>query len=49
VEKGEGTLVLPVVHKFEDVLPDKVPGLPPNREVEFSIDLVPRTGLVSMA
>jgi len=31
------------------VFPDEVPRLPPNREVEFSIDLVPGTGLVSMA
>jgi len=38
-----------VVHEFEDVFPDEVPGLPPSREVEFSIDLVPRTGPVSMA
>jgi len=38
-----------VVHEFEDVFPDEVPGLPPNREVEFSIDLVPGTGPVSMA
>ena len=36
-------------HEFEDVFPDEVLGLPPHREVEFSIDLVPRTGLVSMA
>ena len=36
----ERTLVILVVHKFEDVFPDEVPGLPPSREVEFSIDLV---------
>ena len=38
-----------MVHEFEDVFPDEVPGLPPSREVEFSIDLVPGTGPVSMA
>jgi len=48
VEK-EGTSVIPVVHEFEDVFPEEVPRLPPNREVEFSIDLVPETGPVSMA
>ena len=37
------------MHEFEDVFPDEVPGLPPNREVKFSIDLVPGTGPVSMA
>jgi len=49
VEKEEGTLIIPVVHEFEDVFLEKVPRLPPNRDVEFSIDLVPGTGLVSMA
>ena len=48
VEKEEGTLVIPVVYEFEDVFPEEVPKLPPSREVEFSIDLVPRTGPVSM-
>ena len=45
----EGASVIPIVHELEDVLPDEVPGLPPSREVEFSIDLVPRTGPVLMA
>jgi len=31
-----------------DVFPDEVSGLPPNREVEFSIDLVLGTGPISM-
>jgi len=38
-----------VVREFEDVFPEEVPGLPPRREVEFSIDLVPRIGPVSIA
>ena len=29
VEKEERTLVIPVVHEFEDVFPDEVLGLPP--------------------
>ena len=49
VEKEERTSVIPMVHEFEDIFPEEVPGLPPNREVEFSIDLVLRTGSVSMA
>ena len=48
VEKEE-MLVIPVVHEFVDVFPDEVSGWPPNSEVEFSIDLVPGTDLVSMA
>jgi len=49
VERGEATLVIPIVQDFGDVFPEEVPGLPPSREVEFSIDLVPGTSLVSMA
>jgi len=37
------------MREFEDVFPDEVPRLPPNKEVEFSIDLVPGTGPISMA
>ncbi|XP_073314734.1 uncharacterized protein [Primulina huaijiensis] len=32
---------VPVVRDFHDVFPDDVTGLPPEREVEFTIDLVP--------
>jgi len=49
VEKEEGTSVIPVVHEFEDVFSGEVSGLPPSREVEFSIDLVLETGPMSMA
>ena len=49
MEKEEATSVIPVVHEFEDVFPKEVPRLPPSRELEFSIDLVPGTGPVSMA
>jgi len=43
------TFVILVVQDFVDVFPEEVPGLPPSREVEFSIDLVLGTGPVSMA
>ncbi|XP_074378373.1 uncharacterized protein LOC141719910 [Apium graveolens] len=33
-------IVHPVVREYEDVFPDKLPGLPPHREVEFTIELV---------
>ena len=49
VEEKERTSVISVVHDFEDVFPNEAPRLPPNREVEFSIDLVPRIGPVSMS
>ena len=40
---------LPVVKEFPEVFPDEIPDVPPEREVEFSIDLVPGTKPVSMA
>ena len=40
----EETLVdeIPVVREFLDVFPDDTIGLPPDREVEFTIDFFPR-------
>ena len=49
VEKDGRITVISVVREFEDVFPGEVPGLPPKREVEFSIDLVPGAGPVSIA
>ncbi|XP_050897647.1 uncharacterized protein LOC127104506 [Lathyrus oleraceus] len=40
---------LPVVCEFPEVFPDDVRDFPPEQEVEFAIDLVPGTSLVSMA
>jgi hypothetical protein len=34
---------IPVVCEFPNVFPDELPGLPPDRDVEFSIELIPRT------
>ena len=51
VETGkEGTLVdeIPVVREFPDVFPDDIVGLPPEREVEFTIDLIPGTEPISI-
>jgi len=39
---------LQVVCDFPEVFPDEILDVPPEREVEFSIDLVPGTKLVSM-
>ncbi|WVZ58717.1 LOW QUALITY PROTEIN: hypothetical protein U9M48_008957, partial [Paspalum notatum var. saurae] len=38
---------IPVVCDFPDVFPEELPGLPPDRDVEFRIDLVPGTAPVS--
>ncbi|KAJ9557756.1 hypothetical protein OSB04_012370 [Centaurea solstitialis] len=32
---------VPIVCEFQDVFPDDLPGLPPDRQVEFHIDLAP--------
>jgi len=39
----------PVLREFLDVFPEKIPGIPPLREVEFCIDLTPRTTPISTA
>jgi len=38
---------IPVVCEFPDVFPEELPGLPPDREVEFKIELVPGTAPIS--
>ena len=51
VETGkEGTLVdeIPVVREFLDVLPDDIARLPPEREVELTIDLILGTEPISI-
>ncbi|XP_074277225.1 uncharacterized protein LOC141600867 [Silene latifolia] len=40
---------VPVVCEFPDVFPDELPGIPPEKDVEFSIDLVPGTGPIAKA
>ena len=40
---------IPVVNEFPDVFPDELPGLPPDREIEFAIVLAPGTEPVSKA
>ena len=40
---------IPVVSEFTDVFPDELPGLPPNREVKFKIDLIPGAKPVAKA
>jgi len=37
-----------VASEYADVFPDEVPGLPPSRDIDFTIDLIPDAGLVSM-
>ncbi|GJR32169.1 putative reverse transcriptase domain-containing protein [Tanacetum coccineum] len=40
---------VPIVKDFPDVFPEDLPGLPPTRQVEFQIDLVPGAAPVARA
>lgn len=49
VENQKKIEELQVVRDFAEVFPDEIPEVPPEREVEFAIELVPGTRPVSMA
>ncbi|GJU27834.1 hypothetical protein Tco_1166455 [Tanacetum coccineum] len=38
---------IPVVWEFPDDFPEEIPGVPPEREVEFCIDLIPGSTLIA--
>jgi hypothetical protein len=38
---------IPVVCDYPDVFPDELPGMPPNRDIEFAIELQPGTAPIS--
>ena len=40
---------IPIVNKFPELFPKDIVNLPPKREVEFSIDLIPRIEPLSFA
>ena len=49
VEADKGAVDrVPVVCEFPDVFPEELPGLPPDRETEFCIDVIPGTNPISM-
>ncbi|GJT66291.1 putative reverse transcriptase domain-containing protein [Tanacetum coccineum] len=43
------TLIIRVVREFPEVFPEDLPGLPPVRQVEFQIDLIPGAAPVARA
>ncbi|GAU28867.1 hypothetical protein TSUD_293190 [Trifolium subterraneum] len=49
LEGGAKLEGIPVVREFSNVFPEDISDLPPEREVEFGIDLVPGTSPISMA
>ncbi|KAL8134367.1 hypothetical protein AgCh_009406 [Apium graveolens] len=40
---------IPVLKEFPNVFPEKLPGLPPDRQIEFELNLAPGTGPISKA
>jgi hypothetical protein len=35
---------VPIVYEYPNVFPDELPGMPPDRDIEFIIELIPGTG-----
>ena len=48
-KRGKVVADVPVVSEFPDVFPEELPGIPPERQVEFRIDLVPGAAPVAKA
>ncbi|KAE8701895.1 Rac-like GTP-binding protein ARAC3 [Hibiscus syriacus] len=47
--KEKGIEEIPIVREFLNVFPAELPGLPPDREVEFQIEIIPGTAPIAMA
>ncbi|GJR33433.1 retrotransposon protein, putative, unclassified [Tanacetum coccineum] len=41
--------IMPIVSEFQDVFPEELPGIPPIRDVEFNIELIPGAEPISKA
>src|SRR3954465_7359235 len=44
---GVGLEQVSVVCEYPDVFPDELPGMPPDRDIEFIIELIPRAGPIA--
>jgi hypothetical protein len=44
--KVESLEQIPVIKEYTDIFPEELSGLPPNRDIEFAIDLAPGTALI---
>ena len=49
VESDQKLNEIPVVRVYPDIFSEDIPEFPPKREINFSIDLVSRMGLISIA
>jgi hypothetical protein len=49
IDGNEANLIkdIRIVSKFPDVFPEELPGMPPERKVEFAIELIPGTTPIS--
>src|SRR3954468_21782505 len=45
--KGVSLEEVPIVKEYPDVFPEELPGMPPDRDIEFLIELLPGTGPIS--
>ena len=45
--EGKVLEVIPVVCEYPDVFPEDLPGMPPDRDIEFAIELQPGTAPIS--
>ena len=45
--EGKKLADIPVVCEYPDVFPDDLPGMPPDRNIEFAIELQPGTAPIS--
>ncbi len=48
IENKSGLRLVPVIREFLDVFPKVQPRLPPEKEIDFKIDLVPSTRPISI-
>eukprot|EP00253_Pinus_taeda_P031671 PITA_31671 len=48
-DKSTSVNSIPVIQEFTDVFPEEIPRLPPRRDIDFTIELVPRAAPVSRA
>jgi hypothetical protein len=47
IEEIKPSEAINVVSEFPDVFPEELPGMPPERKVEFAIELIPVTAPIS--
>jgi hypothetical protein len=47
IEEIKPSEAINVVSEFPDVFPEELPGMPPERKVEFAIELIPDTATIS--